>query len=297
MPVGFYELLQLAPDAGPDAVRAAWQDQVAQVVRRMRSAEAKKLDRAPIEARRLALNEAYAVLSDPVRRRRYDRFREVSRTGLPTDPDELWKIAGPSLADPGAAVALEVIRALTDLKVGPPLSDSAPAASTREVTSPGFRAGSAFASNPQVTIDEAPSISVMPPPSIAPAAPPENTANRPAPTSAKPAVAAAKPGPVIDKSVSAEALARLFDQYGPTGAFLRAVREVRKISLGDLSAITRISQRFLDAMERDAFTELPGSTFVRGYLKMVVRGLEALEGSEVEEFIEGYMSRFHRARG
>ena len=97
MPVGFYELLQLAPEASPDAVRAAWQDQVAQVVRRMRTAEAKKLDRAPIEARRLSLNEAYAVLSDPVRRRRYDRFRAVSRDGLPTDPDELWRIAGPSL--------------------------------------------------------------------------------------------------------------------------------------------------------------------------------------------------------
>ncbi len=295
MPVGFYELLQLAPEASPDAVRAAWQDQVAQVVRRMRTAEAKKLDRAPIEARRLSLNEAYAVLSDPVRRRRYDRFRAVSRDGLPTDPDELWRIAGPSLVDPGAAAAVEVIRSLTDLKVGPPFTDAAPAASTREVTNPGFPAGAAFAASPSVQIDEPPSISVMPAPSIAIAS--ENTASRQAAKLAKPAAAAAKAGPVIDKSVSAEALARLFDQYGPTGACLRAIREVRRISLADLSAITRISQRFLDAMERDAFTELPGSTFVRGYLKMVIRGLEALDGSEVDEFIEGYMSRFHRARG
>lgn len=295
MPVGFYELLQLAPDATGDAVRAAWQDQVAQVVRRMRSAEAKKLDRAPIEARRLALNEAYAVLSDPVRRRRYDRFREISRTGLPTDPDELWKLAGPSLADPGAAVAIEVIRSLTDLKVGPPLTDVAPAASTREVTSPGIAAGSF---GPTVSVEESPSVSILPPlppPSIA--VPTGDTANRAAPKAAKPAVPAVKAGPVIDRTASAEALARLFDQYGPTGAFLRSVREIRRLSLADLSTITRISQRFLDAMERDGFTELPSGTFVRGYLKMVVRGLEALDGSEVDEFIEGYMSRFHRARG
>lgn len=295
MPVGFYELLQLAPDATGDAVRAAWQDQVAQVVRRMRSAEAKKLDRAPIEARRLALNEAYAVLSDPVRRRRYDRFREISRTGLPTDPDELWKIAGPSLADPGAAVAIEVIRSLTDLKVGPPLTDVAPAASTRDVTSPGIAAGS-FA--PTVSVEDTPSVSILPPlppPSIA--VPTGDTASRAAAKPPKPAAPAPKAGPVIDRSASAEALARLFDQYGPTGAFLRSVREIRRLSLADLSTITRISQRFLDAMERDGFTELPSGTFVRGYLKMVVRGLEALEGSEIDEFIEGYMSRFHRARG
>ena len=296
MPVGFYELLQLAPDATGDAVRAAWQDQVAQVVRRMRSAEAKKLDRAPIEARRLALNEAYAVLSDPVRRRRYDRFREISRTGLPTDPDELWKIAGPSLADPGAAVAIEVIRSLTDLKVGPPLTDAAPAASTREVTSPGFAAGS-FA--PNVTVEESasvPMLPVLPPATIAVAS--SDTASRSAAkATAKPAVPPVKAGPVIDRTASAEALARLVDQYGATGAFLRSVREIRRLTPADLSTITRISQRFLDAMERDAFTELPGGTFVRGYLKMVVRGLEALEGSEIDEFIEGYMSRFHRARG
>ena len=77
-----------------------------------------------------------------------------------------------------------------------------------------------------------------------------------------------------------------------------AARELRRTTLPQLSATTRISLRFLDAMERDAYTDLPGATFVRGYLKMVVRTLEAIvPGPEVDEFIEGYMSRFFRARG
>lgn len=281
MPVGFYELLQIAPDASPEAVRAAWQEQVAQVVRKMRNAEAKKLDRAPIEARRLSLNEAYAVLSDPARRRRYDRFREVTRAGLPTEPDELWRAAGVSLVDPGAAAAVEVLRALTELKVGPPFTAQPErTAAPREGTNPG------------VAVAE-PAAPVVPPPSIAPEAAEPTAVRRPQPT----ARVAPTGGPAIDRSASAEALARLFDQYGPTGAFLRATRDARRVSTSDLSTLTRVSQRFLDAMERDAFTELPGATFVRGYLKMVLRALDALDPAETEEFIEGYMSRFHRARG
>jgi hypothetical protein len=286
MPVGFYELLQIAPDATPEAVRAAWQDQVAQVVRKMRNAEAKKLDRAPIEARRLGLNEAYAVLSDPARRRRYDRFREISRTGLPTDPEELWRAAGPSLVDPGAAAAVEVIRSLTELKVGPPFSTQPERPATREVTSPGFPAPTVSISEESPSVQPLPSIALEP---VDPAA-----TRRATPTAAR---ISPKAGPAIDRSASTEALARLFDQYGPTGAFLRAIRDVRRISTADLSVITRISQRFLDAMEADAYTDLPGSTFVRGYLKMVLRALEALDGSEMDEFVEGYMSRFNRARG
>lgn len=296
MPVGFYELLQVAPDAPPERIRAAWQDQVAQVVRKIRSTEARKLDRAPVEARRVALNEAYAVLADPARRRRYDRFREVSRVGLPTDPEELWRAAGPSLVDPGAAAAVELIRALSDLKVGGPLVDPPPGPA-REAAStlpPGAESGTVVVTIEESLVTRAPA---MPPSTLQPGPvtgtkprpPSEATGSRPKPPP--------KAGPVIDRSASTEALARLFDQYGPTGAFLRATREIRKVSLADVSALTRISQRFLDAMERDAYTELPGGTFVRGYLKMVIRSLEALDGSEVDEFIDGYMSRFHRARG
>lgn len=295
MPVGFYELLQVAPDSPPERIRAAWQDQVAQVVRKIRSTEARKLDRAPVEARKVALNEAYAVLSDPARRRRYDRFREISRVALPTDPEELWRVAGPSLVDPGAAAAVELIRALSELKVGGPLVD-APAAPGRDAVAtlpPGPEAGAVVVSIEDSSVTLAPPMpppSLQPGPALKPKAKPtaDGSASHPRPP---------KTGPVIDRTASTEALARLFDQYGPTGAFLRATREIRKVSLADMSALTRISQRFIDAMERDAYKELPGGTFVRGYLKMVIRGMEALDGSEVDEFIEGYMSRFHRARG
>lgn len=269
MSVGFYELLQVSPEATPEAIRAAWQEQVAQVVRKLRAAEARQVDVAAIEARQAALKEAWEVLSDPVRRRRYDRFRELSRAGLPSDPEELWNAAASSLVDPAASAALEVIRALTDLRI----SDGAPATTSLPATG---------AASVEVVDEEG------------------TTGVTSAPVRRAPEIRPARPAGaalVLDRSASAETLARLADQYGPTGAWLRALRELRRVTLEELSASTRITQRFLDALERDAWHELPSGTFVRGYLKMVLKALDAGDGIDIDEMVEGYMSRFHRARG
>lgn len=284
--MGFYELLQVAPDAPADAIRVAYQEQIAQVVRKLRALEARQQDVAPLEARRSALGEAWGVLSDPQRRRRYDRFRELSRTALPGDPEALWAQAGPSLVDPAAAGALEVVRTLTDLRVGEPVGIPVAPVVEPEVSPvhvripeppPSSSAETVVVSSPRVTAQVG-----------------GHQGQRPT----RPVAGPVSHTLTLDRSVPSEDLARLLDQYGPTGAFLRAVRDLRRISLDSLSANTRISMRFLDALERDAYTDLPGATFVRGYLKMLVRALEAIgTGADTDEFVEGYMSRFHRARG
>jgi Tfp pilus assembly protein PilN len=275
MPVGFYELLQVAPDAAVEQIRVAYQEQVAQVVRKQRAAEARQQDISAIEARRAALGEAWAVLSDAQRRRRYDRFRELAKGTLPADPEELWAQAGRSLVDPAAAAAVEVVRTLTDLRVGEAMGLPAPTPEP-EVS-------------PVLVRDDEPAAERLPSNRRLVETP------RRATTSA--VVMPAAPALTLDRSIPAEDIARLSDQYGPTGAYLRAVREARRITLEALSASTRITLRFLDALERDAYAELPGATFVRGYLKMVARALESVDGPELDELVEGYMSRFHRARG
>jgi curved DNA-binding protein CbpA len=271
MATGFYELLGVSPDASAPQIRSAWQEQVATVVRKIRAAEARQLDLSPLEARREALAEAWAVLSDPVRRRRYDRYRELSRGTLPTNPDDLWAAAGASLVDPAAAAALELVRTLTSLRVGDGFS--APTPVPVEVDLP----------EPEV---------VAQPTGVEPEIPPAPVV----PSPRRPVVRAPQQLE-IDASVPGEDLERLLDLYGPTGAYLRAVREARGITLDQLSSVSRISLRFLDAMERDAFAELPTATFVRGYLRTVARCLEALHpGEELEEYVEDWMARYHRAR-
>ena len=51
------------------------------------------------------------------------------------------------------------------------------------------------------------------------------------------------------------------------GAFLRRERELRKISLEEVSQQTCVKLEYLDAIECEHFEKLPGWTFAKGYLR------------------------------
>lgn len=80
---------------------------------------------------------------------------------------------------------------------------------------------------------------------------------------------------------------------GRTGPYLQGVREDRGMSLEDLARSTRISTRYLEAIEADAFDRLPSAIFVQGYVKQVVEQLE-LDGHGV---VEAFMAAYRAQRG
>src|ERR687892_554109 len=51
------------------------------------------------------------------------------------------------------------------------------------------------------------------------------------------------------------------------GEFLRRERELRYISLDDVAEHTKISRRYLEAIEEGQYDRLPGETFVRGFIR------------------------------
>jgi cytoskeleton protein RodZ len=51
------------------------------------------------------------------------------------------------------------------------------------------------------------------------------------------------------------------------GEFLRRERELRRISLDDVAERTKISRRYLEAIEEERYDRLPGETFVRGFIR------------------------------
>jgi cytoskeleton protein RodZ len=51
------------------------------------------------------------------------------------------------------------------------------------------------------------------------------------------------------------------------GEFLRRERELRHISLDDVAERTKISRRYLEAIEEEQYDRLPGETFVRGFIR------------------------------
>src|SRR5215472_1841895 len=57
------------------------------------------------------------------------------------------------------------------------------------------------------------------------------------------------------------------------GERLRNARTARGLTLDDIEAATRIKPQYLDALEREAWDELPGAAYVRGFLAAYARQL------------------------
>ena len=68
------------------------------------------------------------------------------------------------------------------------------------------------------------------------------------------------------------------------GEKLRLAREERGISLRDISEQTRISMRYLEAIETDDYKRLPGGIFNKSFIKSYARYI----GYDEREAIEGY---------
>ena len=78
------------------------------------------------------------------------------------------------------------------------------------------------------------------------------------------------------ESLELDAAAPLPEEPGSTtpGAYLRAQRERRGLSLEQLAAQTKIPRRQLELLEHDRFEELPGMVFTKGFLRCCARALE-----------------------
>jgi cytoskeleton protein RodZ len=66
----------------------------------------------------------------------------------------------------------------------------------------------------------------------------------------------------------------------PFGEQLKREREMRGVSIEEISAATRISTRFLEALEKDQWDKLPGGVFNRGFIRSVARFL-GLDGDSM----------------
>ncbi len=71
---------------------------------------------------------------------------------------------------------------------------------------------------------------------------------------------------------------------GSFGEHLRREREMRGVSLEEISVATRIATRFLEAMENEQWDQLPGGVFNRGFVRAVAHFLGLNEENLVAEY-------------
>jgi cytoskeleton protein RodZ len=71
---------------------------------------------------------------------------------------------------------------------------------------------------------------------------------------------------------------------GTFGERLKRERELREVSMEEITAATRIGPRFLAALENEDWEQLPGGVFNRGFVRSVARYL----GLDEEAFLAEY---------
>jgi cytoskeleton protein RodZ len=73
------------------------------------------------------------------------------------------------------------------------------------------------------------------------------------------------------------------------GEKLRLARETRGIALRDISEQTRISMRYLEAIEADDYRRLPGGIFNRSFIRAYAKQI----GYDEQEALEEYSTMMH----
>ena len=69
------------------------------------------------------------------------------------------------------------------------------------------------------------------------------------------------------------------------GEDLRRQREIRGISLREIAEATKVSQRLLEALEKDDYRNLPAPVFARGFVREYARYL----GLDADEMVSRYV--------
>jgi cytoskeletal protein RodZ len=70
----------------------------------------------------------------------------------------------------------------------------------------------------------------------------------------------------------------------PFGDHLKREREMRGVSLEEIAATTRINTRYLEALEKAHWSELPGGAFNRGFIRSIARFLGLDEEGLIAEY-------------
>jgi len=72
----------------------------------------------------------------------------------------------------------------------------------------------------------------------------------------------------------------------PFGGWLRRQRELRQVSLREIADVTKISIRYLEALEDDRFDVLPAPVFAKGFLREYARYV----GLDPDEVVNTYLT-------
>ncbi|OFZ82093.1 MAG: hypothetical protein A2583_11980 [Bdellovibrionales bacterium RIFOXYD1_FULL_53_11] len=260
----YYDLLEVAPDATPQELRAAY----------LRAKSAYKKDSVALytliseeetEEYLRRIEEAYNILSSPERRKSYDRNHGILKTddGFATDP-----VRPPHR--PQKIISIDRVPPMDhsggeqDILVAPTTDFTAPAAPVAQLQ--------AFSSQPQPL-----PLQRRPDPATDP------LAQQPRHSS----------DPRNDQLLRDEIL----QETEWRGGFLRKIREARRVSLEELSENTKITRTYISAIEEEGFSKLPAPVYLRGFIVQIAKFLKLPHDKVAAAYLARYTQEYNKDRG
>jgi curved DNA-binding protein CbpA len=76
-----------------------------------------------------------------------------------------------------------------------------------------------------------------------------------------------------------------------TGSALKMLREQRGLSSRNVADITKLSARYIEGIEEEAFKKLPARPYIRGFMVLYARAI----GYEPDRIVSDYMKRYDAA--
>ena len=263
-----YDVLDVRPDASTDDINAAYQ-RLCQLLEPDALATYAMMDEAQRASRGAELDAAYAILADPEQRRLYDR----NLYGDSTPPHS----SEPAAAGSGAASA----DGEGSARAAPAAAGSGAASADGEGAAratPAAGESGALSGDARAADAAANAARAEPTKRQAPAPPPETGPRQ-----------VGTPGP---RRLQPSAEIELPDDGDFTGDVFRRLRESANASVEDVAEITKISKRYIKALEAEDFGTLPAPPYVRGFVAQYARVL----GLEPEAVAKSYMSLYRRSQ-
>lgn len=267
----FYEILEVSHSATTEEIEASYQRLVG-VMAPDSLAMYAMLDEDESSRMRAQVDEAYRTLTDPERRAEYDR-NQKSESAYPSvmvpepsgranlsvavdRPERPIERQAERQREPEPAAAVERFR-----DVEPPVARSAV-----EKTAP----------PPPMESEESEGATLLP------AVPPRVKIPAPVP-------APSRRGRLLQPRLGIE----VTSDTEFSGGLLRRLRESAEANLDAVSEITKISKRYLHALEENDFDTLPAAVYVRGFVSEYARAL----GLDPKLVSNSYMNLYKRYRG